>query len=140
MACAIYITMDWLLILKTGMCTVDIWHKYVHYIVMYLTWVAFWWCPWLVVWEEGCDQLVIFCESAESISWICSWHCYVYSVFRRQVCLVVLVWIIFDFYHISLNLSIYPGYVRDIVMCITSLEDRNVGGSCVKLWSILLCT
>ncbi len=54
--------------------------------------------------------------------------------------LVVLVWILFDFYHISLNLLIYPGYVRDIVMYITSSEDRYVGGSCVKLWSILSCT
>ena len=54
-------------------------------------------------------------------------------MFRTQVCLVVLVRIIFDFYHISLNLLIYPGYVRDIVMYITSLEDTYVGGSCVKL-------
>jgi hypothetical protein len=41
--------------------------------------------------------------------------------------------IIFDFYHISLKLLIYPGYVRDIVMYITILEYRYVGGSCVKL-------
>ncbi len=41
--------------------------------------------------------------------------------------------IIFDFYDISLNLLIYPGYVRDIVMYMMSLEDRYVGGSCVKL-------
>ena len=47
--------------------------------------------------------------------------------------LVVLVWILFDFYHFSLNLSIYPGYVCDIVMYITCLEDRYVGGSCVNI-------
>ena len=37
--------------------------------------------------------------------------------------LEVLEWILFDVYHITLNLSIYPGYVRDIVMYITSLEE-----------------
>ena len=38
-----------------------------------------------------------------------------------------------DFSLISLNLLIYPGYVRDIVMYITRLEDMYVGDSCVKL-------
>ena len=38
--------------------------------------------------------------------------------------LVVLVLVLFDFYHFSLNLLIYPGYVHDIVMYITCIEDR----------------
>ncbi len=76
MACVIYITMDWLLILKTGMCTVGIWHRYVHYGVMYLTWVVIWWCPWQVVWEKGITSLLV-----------CGWYltqlfssqCYVFN-------------------------------------------------------------
>ena len=109
--------MPWPLILKTGMCTVDIWHRYVHYVVMYLTLVVIWWCPWQVAWEKA--YLLCLCTvdiwhsyfhrvvmyltrmvfpeiklwsfgdilwECWKQSWICSWHCYVYNMFRRQVC------------------------------------------------------
>ena len=99
-------------------------------------------------------------ETRRQVCWwflICSWHCYVYNETRRQVCW----WFL---YEIVINIVMYitsvfsrcwwyfrrlscgkllifwesaesnPGYVRDIVMYITSLEDRYVGGSCVNFF------
>ena len=58
-------------------------------------------------------------------SWICSWQLLCISRVLKTGMLVVLVWILFDFYHISLNLLIYPGYVRDIVMYYVYTEFRR---------------
>ena len=86
--------------------------------------------------------MAIFCESAESnpgyVRDIVMYITYLqvrwfeiilvrigrfYIMYYKSGMLEVLEWILFDFYHITLNLSIYPGYVRDIVMYITSLEE-----------------
>jgi hypothetical protein len=91
-------------------------------------------------------------------SWICSWHCYVCNVFRRQVCwwflceivinIVMYITSVFSvcwwyfqrlscgqLFDICESVESNPGYVHDIVMYIACLEDRYVGGSCVNnIW------